>query len=601
MLSAKLRLERLLLALCFSSTCVSQVAIQGTVNVAGYSTGGMQVNYPFTHNVKIMAVFPPPYSSISTSDYANFTNDVMPQPYVDGVTIELDWANIETQWPSTPCAPINTDTCQLDAAGVYHNYSWTAIYDQNATTGNPLGIWQWFNSFGGTLKTVNFILAGINISGSVNTATPDYVTSASYASNFPTPYNRQDVMNTVLDCPTSLAWKGVSGATLTASGTTITVSALNCCTSGSSSAFQNNDTVWVTGGSGTSTNYNTTLPSTPPWTTGGAAITVTGSSQFTYSVASAPAVGTCSGCVYITTSQSTPVPYELPYVTAWEAFMHAASLHFNPNYKINGTTIVGANGTNQLGYVRSGTWVGGESFAECISGGTLNGLTGLPAPYAFTTSPNNTWLVDYQNKVSYIQSVNPTMQRLWPVDNGTLPDSMAAIAVAAGNGAGYINGFGSQGLSLLDQCPPGNSADDWCNLFTNTTTNYFARGMPLELQQIAISDPDVNPCTATYCGTPPKVSGDLRGWLPFAIENNATVIEMYYQDLGLAFDQNYCNNGGSQCYQLPTIIGSLNPNPYTWYCEVGYGGQYGSHGCTLGCEAGGCYSAKIISAHGPQQ
>jgi hypothetical protein len=101
------------------------------------------------------------------------------------------------------------------------------------------------------------------------------------------------------------------------------------------------------------------------------------------------------------------------------------------------------------------------------------------------------------------------------------------------------------------------------------------------------------------CGTPPKVSGDMRIWLPFAIQHHATVIEMYYQDLGLAFDQNYCNNGGSQCYHLPTING--NPNPYTWYCEVGYGAQHGYNGCMLGCSAGGCYSDKVISAHGLQQ
>jgi hypothetical protein len=281
--------------------------------------------------------------------------------------------------------------------------------------------------------------------------------------------------------------------------------------------------------------------------------------------------------------------------------MQAANLHFNPNYKINGTTIVGANGTNQLGYVRSGTWVGGESFPECISGGTLNGLTGLPSPYGFTTSPTNTWLVDYQNKVSYIQSLDPQMQRLWPIDDGTpatLPDSMAGIAIAAGNGFGYINGFGSQGLSLLDTGCTG-AAADWCNLFDNN----YTRGMPLELQQIAISNPDVPQSSCTnpggQCGTPPKVSGDMRIWLPFAIQHHATVIEMYYQDLGLAFDQNYCNNGGSQCYHLPTING--NPNPYTWYCEVGYGAQHGYNGCMLGCSAGGCYSDKVISAHGLQQ
>jgi len=294
--------------------------------------------------------------------------------------------------------------------------------------------------------------------------------------------------------------------------------------------------------------------------------------------------------------------------------MAAANLHYNPNYSvtfpppISSTVVVGSgsNGTNQLGYVRSGTWVGGESFAQCISGGALNGLTDLPSPYTFSNP--STWLTDYQTKVSYVQSLAPTMARYWSIDNGTAPDSMAAIAVSAGNGFGYINGFGSQGLSLLDTCSHNGSAGDWCYEFTNTTTSYFALGMPLELQQIAISDPDVNPCTATppQCGTPPNVSGDLRGWLSFAIANKATVIEVYYQDLGLAFDQNYCTTT-TNCYHLPVI--NTSPNPNTWYCEVGYGAQYGGPGCSPapGCQQPGgglpgqCYSTAIIAAHGPQQ
>lgn len=424
-------------------------------------------------------------------------------------------------------------------------------------------------------------------------------------------------MNTVLDC-TNLAWKPTGSPTLTkggTGGTTITVSAPGCCNSGSSSAFQTNDTVWVVGGQApNSQNYNTQGPSTPPWNAGGASITVTPGfpNQFTYTVMTAPTDSTCNGCAFITSSQSTPVPYELPYVAAWEAFVAAANLHYNPNYSvtfpppISSTVVVGSgnNGTNQLGYVRSGTWVGGESFAECISGGTLNGLTGLPSPYGFSNP--STWLTDYQAKVSYVQSLAPTMARYWPIDNGTAPDTMASIAVGSGNAFGYINGFGSQGLSLLDTCSHNGSAGDWCYEFTNTTNNYFALGMPLELQQIAISDPDVNPCTSSppQCGTPPNVSGDLRGWLQLAVANNATVIEMYYQDLGLAFDPNYCTNTG--CYHLPTI--NTSPNPNTWYCEVGYGAQYGGPGCTgiPGCQqpggggSGECYSAAIIAAHGPQ-
>jgi hypothetical protein len=55
---------------------------------------------------------------------------------------------------------------------------------------------------------------------------------------------------------------------------------------------------------------------------------------------------------------------------------------------------------------------------------------GLGAPYTYSNP--NTWLTDYQTKVSYVQSLAPAMTRYWPIDDGTDPDSMAGIAIAAG-------------------------------------------------------------------------------------------------------------------------------------------------------------------------
>jgi hypothetical protein len=78
----------------------------------------------------------------------------------------------------------------------------------------------------------------------------------------------------------------------------------------------------------------------------------------------------------------------------------------------------------------------------------------------------------------------------------------------------------------------------WCSLFNNNS----AQGSPLELQQIANSDP-----TDQTCGTnganciPGGDSGDLRVWLPFAYQSrHLNVLELYSVDADLAFDPQFC-------------------------------------------------------------
>jgi hypothetical protein len=393
---------------------------------------------------------------------------------------------------------------------VYHQYDWSP-YESRGSGTLPLGIYSWFDPFTDpstmitTPKKVNFILSGVSTGGGINTATPWYVTSSStYLAKF-TPAS-QDVLNVAKDC-TNIPWKGTAASSrvmFTGSGTsTLTVTSPSCCT-GTWPTLYSNDLVWVYNGSVAA--YNV---SAQP-------ITVTGMDTFTYTGSGSTSLP-CTDCIYITKSQSSPVPYEQPYVTAWQAFMAAANQHFNPGYEVTNASMasvnVGATGTGQLGYVRSGTWTGGESFAYCIQGlnsaGATVGLTQLGSPYAYTcdkatagncsstsgrsqTNTNNTWLIDYTKKINYIQSLNPTLPRYWPIDtiagDNSYATSMAADAVAAINGQGYLNGFGSQGLSLLDDLGAGctGAIADWCDLFSMT---YQSFGTPRELQQISISDP----------------------------------------------------------------------------------------------------------------
>src|SRR6266496_5225877 len=141
--------------------------------------------------------------------------------------------------------------------------------------------------------------------------------------------------------------------------------------------------------------------------------------------------------------------------------------------------------------------------------------------------------------------------------------------------------------------------------------------MPLELQQIAISDPSNKTCPGSSCGVPPGVAGDLRLWLPYAISNHASVIEMYYRDLALAFDVNYCtmqDGTNTRCIAGYTTQANSNittTQQWQWF-SAGDGGNL-AHGvgqgsncpscpgpsCPGGIGHGDCtYADAINAAHG---
>src|SRR5712691_4698055 len=121
-------------------------------------------------------------------------------------------------------------------------------------------------------------------------------------------------------------------------------------------------------------------------------------------------------------------------------------------------------------------------------------------------------------------------------------------ALAHVNGYGSANGFGSQGLSLYDelQYPIGHCASDWCSQFDQS----YTAGSPLELQQVANSNPFDSDCGGAggpSCNNNGD-SGDLREWLPFAVTRHMTVLELYAVDADLAFDPCFCAlscSGGS--------------------------------------------------------
>jgi hypothetical protein len=549
--------------------------VKGTVKVAPQSS----------QNVRIFAVFPPTNMSDQMNHFALY---VMTQGSIDGVTDNIIWANIETTPPSaTPCASPGTDVCQIDLFGWYHIYSW-------ASTDTTLGYW-FSSSNGWGTKAVNIIGVSQNApaaaNNNANAATPYYITTPSWIAHTG---GTQNYINSPQDSCTN--WTGPTVVSITDAGGVATVTLGSGQVSMANgypptASLTLNDIVWI---QGTGTGLDTTAAGTPitSTTTG-----MTGTNQFTYNTG---CTGTCSvGAVgtAITSVQSWLVPYQIPEKTGLKAFIAAAIQHFGPNH--SGITVQ----PSQVDYMRFGKSVGGESFVYCTSH-----LPDFPAgtPYAPATWQNYiTEMTDFQ------QSQSPTMLMIEPInlvgtDNADYPNYEAKDAIAHASVYGGRSGFGSQGLSAYDSFTSPTCASNWCILFGD----YFAQGGPLELQQIANSDPYDETCgtLGSNCG-PGLESGDLRVWLPFAVGKQMNILELYSLDAELAFDPVFCYLNSPPTACMSGSYTSLNALTTTQQFQY-FQGTIASPGVGLGypcytgtgyqsSATGGCnYSTTINLQHG---
>ncbi len=226
------------------------------------------------------------------------------------------------------------------------------------------------------------------------------------------------------------------------------------------------------------------------------------------------------------------------------------------------------------------------------------------------------WLDYYNEMLQWGELQTPYMKFFTPLnavgsdlDYGT---QEAGAAASSSNGHGFIDGFGSQGLSLLDYNNCASSASNWCTMFGT----WYPGTMPLELQQVSLSDEQDENCTTqspppnNACGTPPGDSGDLRVWLPYAVTNHLTALEVYYLDAGLAFDPNYCAsftappsvrcvggyNIGSNTFLTTTLQATfMNAVGQGSNCNPPVSGAGGA-------STGNCaYATTINNAHGAHQ
>jgi Putative Ig domain len=210
-------------------------------------------------------------------------------------------------------------------------------------------------------------------------------------------------------------------------------------------------------------------------------------------------ITTCSG-------QQTPNYFNSAFQLPYQAFMAQVIKHY------------GGNGS--IGYIRIGLGRGGETF-PAANFGTDPCTNTFVNKWGWT---DTNWTNYVNAMLAYeakLKSPKQLMVGIDSVDSNSMPDSEAAAAVS------LKIGFGNQGFSMNDITKYPHCSSDWCDLFSE-----YKSDEPLELQTIALSSPQ---------NAPPV--GSLVNLLPFAVQNHATVLEIYCYDWLLAFDPDYPGNG----------------------------------------------------------
>ncbi len=219
-----------------------------------------------------------------------------------------------------------------------------------------------------------------------------------------------------------------------------------------------------------------------------------------------------------------PVSYELPFMTAYQAFIAKVVAHYN------------LSTSPPIGYIRFGMSQGGESSPECNQ---------------YWPNYSETTYIGYVTTMTqFITEKNPSMTILQdlhavgdpPNPDYTYADQEAALAVA------NKEGFGTNGLQKSDTTAA-TCDSDWCAMFAQYgSTVYGTTPITLSLQTLEWTDP-----------TGAAQTGSLTVLEPFAKANGANNLELYLADVGLAFDpSNYCG-------YLPPSAGcpSFSPSQYS--------------------------------------
>lgn len=206
--------------------------------------------------------------------------------------------------------------------------------------------------------------------------------------------------------------------------------------------------------------------------------------------------------------QRIPNYFSPAFQTNYQNFIKAAVAHFASNA--------------QIGYIRFGLGRGGETIPVGDWQTPSSPSDNCPTQFAAWGLNTSSWETYLGTMLTFEGSLNSSKQLMvgiTPMNGNEVPMFVAQTAVPL-----HI-GFGSQGLEASDVGNCAGSTADWCSLF-----HQFSGQVPLELQTIGQSCPQ----SPTSCAT-----GSLVNLLPFAVSNDATILEIYYQDWLTAFDPNY--------------------------------------------------------------
>ncbi len=206
-------------------------------------------------------------------------------------------------------------------------------------------------------------------------------------------------------------------------------------------------------------------------------------------------------------------------------------VYYTDTYKSNYKTFIQAvldwSGANSnIGYIRFGLARGGEVFPTCLQ--QMMAFSG----FASLTQFNVQWegyiteMSAFQRtlQAQIISTAGYSVQLMAAINQYGSPTQFDVLSFEAANATSLGFGFGSQGLtgSDISNYAAGRScSSNWCQLFDQN-----AGQVPLELQTIAASDP------ANAAGG----VGSLNVLLPFALSLNTQILEIYIQDLQVAYD-----------------------------------------------------------------
>jgi len=205
-----------------------------------------------------------------------------------------------------------------------------------------------------------------------------------------------------------------------------------------------------------------------------------------------------------------PVVYEVPFMTAYQAFIKNVIKHYN--------------GNSTIGYMRFGLSVGDEADAYCTSQ-----MQGLPGANAFV-SPT-TWETYIQTMDGFEKAQSPSMTLMESLNVlDTTPDPTTLPAFEAQTAVSNGFGFGSNGWQRSDMSDIASGdlmacTADWCDLFKTYSPGGVPQ-VPLELQTAVPSDESAS-----------NTVGDLAILISqSAAVNYATILEISQDDLYLAFN-----------------------------------------------------------------